>query len=213
MPILSTLALLAIALPQGPIGPIHPTGPIVLPNFRAVNLVADPGFESATLTPWQTGGYVSYWDKKPDGSGADLVGQALSGFVTSEYARKGRQSFRMNSEYPDYVLQGAGYASYTYVRQNLATPVFGSALIDASAWVSGDTGFEITIDYTSGPPKVVEKFYSGGWQRWDFRSLIDPDRKVKAIGFMTRDYNNGPAPSGSGSCYIDDVSLTVLVRI
>lgn len=215
MTALTALALIATAAPQGVIGPVtFPTGPITWPRFILVNQIANGGFEASSMSPWQTGGQVKYWDKSPDGTSAILVGQSIQGEVTNGTSNTGNKAFRMKAEYPGYVLQGSGYSAVTYVQQSLSTPIYGSGVFAASAWVNSDysTGLTVEIEYTAGAPTVgTWPAGGGGWQKWDFRGAIDPARVVKAVRFRATAYSNGPG--GNAPAFIDDVNVSILVRI
>ena len=215
MTALAALALLAAAAPQGTVGPIKiPPGPIAVPKYFALNLIGNPGFESSALAPWTTGGTVKYWDKSPDGSSAQLVGQSIQGLVTNGNSNTGNKGFRMNAEYPAYVIPGAGVSAATYVQQSLSTPVLGGLIANASVWTMADssTGMTVEIEYTAGLPSTGNRpLGEMGWQKWDFRSSIDPARVVKAIRFRATAYSNGPG--GSGPAFIDDANVSILTRI
>jgi hypothetical protein len=164
-----------------------------------VNQVANPGFETLPLSPWNgDGSYINTED-------GDQVMEWFGLRSTSHHA--GKYCYDFNVGEGNY---GAFYDSQ--LNQTLAYPVAGSAVTNAYVYVQADyQDLGLEIIYTDNTSKYgtfhaeadEAPMGANGWQKWDFSSLINPNKTIKEIQFSSY--------SGYGSdIKIDDVTITVL---
>lgn len=121
----------------------------------AVNLLANPGFESGALSPW-------YQARDFDGHGG------ANWFVQSDNVHSGSFAARADDNYE--------------LRQDV-TPTAASSIVDISVW-SVNSGMAYDLFYTDGTDNEFVIYGDGeNWMKFNLTSNLDPSKTLSGISF------------------------------
>lgn len=203
-----TLLALATAATIPALGAAQSYGPPVL-SLKIANALINPGFENNSLAPWtQTG--QSFPDNAvvaPNPTPAGALGYRRSGGHSGGYCYDFGVGYYDHPVFADH---------YGVLHQDLPSPMSGSAIFGASAWVKAIVqGISVQINYDDGTSSTAT-FYGGntpqgddtGWRQWDFSKAIDTGKTVKSLDF--RVFANWKVPY---DVLLDDVFIGKLVPV
>jgi hypothetical protein len=172
-----------------------------MPGASAPNLAVNPGFEEPgdEVTMQIAAGWDSWASKNPM---AKLSPAAFrSGGVGLEFAAQGEKNVYMVVLQKHPVVPGKGYSLGAYVRNSTTAPLSGSAVGSLGIEWQNDGGTEISRVSSDRWKSDLSRL------RWNAVQVtgIAPEDAVAAkfVIFFT----DGET-SGSGKCYVDDVTIT-----
>ncbi|PWI14161.1 chitinase [Streptomyces sp. Act143] len=126
------------------------TGAVALPGTaQAANILANPGFESGSLSPWSCTGNLGSVVSSPVHGGS----KALAGAVSSSDNAKCSQTVAVQPN-TAYTLSGWVRGSYVYLG------VDGGA----STWTSSPSAYaQLSVGFTTGASQTSATIYTHGW--------------------------------------------------
>src|SRR3979411_203514 len=131
------------------------TGPALPPPTSvpaATNLVANPGFETASLAPWTCDAGTSKVGTSPVHSGS----YALAATPTSNLTAQCSQTVSVQPN-TSYTLSAWVLGNYAYIG------VTGSGTTDTSNWVSTSSWAQLSTSFTTGASTTSVSIWVHGW--------------------------------------------------
>jgi hypothetical protein len=118
----------------------------------ATNLVANPGFETGTLSPWTCDAGTSTVVTSPVHSGS----HALAATPTSNLTAQCSQTVSVQPN-TSYTLSAWVLGNYAYIGDT------GTGTTDTSNWISTSTWAQLSTTFTTGASTTSVKIWVHGW--------------------------------------------------